>query len=652
MTSVGDQGGWRLPSLHDYFAFDEDALAQQSQRLAGLGSGDRRAALLVVEETVAAQALALDDELLPQAAVSFVDDLYRSGCALAEWGQSQRSYVAAVWGTFFAVLRSRGFALRYVVMSTFPERLELPLDVFPDLFGLAGVTYACPQEVAMGLLKGVGGERTAADVRSVLDEARVVAASIASRAAGRRGHLVYLELECVEGCLALVDRLPAGPGTILAYRDESGVAAPCVQVAIVPKYVSSWAQMESAARAGDPEAAKQLVDLYDHLRAEGFAPRDRGPWTKDIAMWGGGETLFQLDLVRCSEDGTYYLLWLGEKVAADDDHAAIAAVEARYKGYGARRLAVDRPAVAPALTGKSGSPAAASEATATGFGRHLTRKGYTRRAHGEWTKDVASWGVGHARLDLESVESEAGEGYFRLWLAEIIPADDDATAVAAVEERYIGTDIELVVAAPAEAVEARGIGWYDQPPPDAPATCRSCGWTGRRADLDAEPFEALLERSCPSCGAHIEIVVFPTDDDTRRAAAAGVPEAVAALVGVERRAERSQHPQLQRPEDLPELPANSPRRLDIVLEPHDGDDHWLVVKADADVVWRQPAFWEHVAAGEDLLRALWAGYTDRIDEIQVSPAAQMWLCGDRLSYVARIDAAATRPAGNPDQTEE
>lgn len=434
--------------------------------------------------------------------------------------------------------------------------------------------------------------------------------------------------------------------------DEPDVAGTSVQAAVVPKKASSWAQMESAARAGDQDAAKQLSSLYDLLRADGFTPRDHGPWTKDIAMWGGGDTLFQLDLVRSSEDGTYYLLWLGEKIEAEDEGAAIAAVEARYTGYGARRMAVDRAVAGAGLALESDSPTAAEgSTTGAGLSRHLSRKGYTRRAHGQWTKDIASWGVGRARLDLESVESEDGEGYFRLWLAETIPADDDAAAVAAVEERYISTDIELVVAAPADDAEVNTLMWYDQPPADSPTSCRSCGWSGQRSDLGVEPFEELVERSCPSCGAHLELVVYPTDEDTRAAAAAGVPEAIAALADVEHRAERAQHRVLQRPDELPDLPADATERLAVALEQFEGDDHWLVVKAGDHVLWRQPAFWEDVDGGEMLLHTLWARYGDQIAEIEVSPQAHMWFCGDRLSYVARIDSAARHPGPAPDQSD-
>jgi len=181
--------------------------------------------------------------------------------------------------------------------------------------------------------------------------------------------------------------------------------------------------------------------------------------------------------------------------------------------------------------------------------------------------------------------------------------------------------------------------WFDQPASSAPLTC-ACGWSGTWGDLDMEPFEALMELSCPGCSVHT-LVLYPTPDEVRAAAAIGNPEAIQMMEGVEQRERRSVHPLLSQPEDLPDLPPNAPRTIVVTQDDDssDPDGPWLVVTVGSDLLWRQPSFWEGTSRGETLLNTLWLRYGPDIDEITLAGQAHLYMCGDSLTAVKRIDAA-------------
>ncbi len=60
--------------------------------------------------------------------------------------------------------------------------------------------------------------------------------------------------------------------------------------------------------------------------------------------------------------------------------------------------------------------------------------------------------------------------------------------------------------------------------------CPDCAWQG--PSVGHEDFhDALLDVECPSCQRMLLIVPYPTTAETRRAAAAGNPRAIADLDG-------------------------------------------------------------------------------------------------------------------------
>ena len=233
--TIGEQ--WRFRSLLHYYDSREECLVRQSNRLALLSEIELSEALAAVIETVSAHVTLLDDEVLPQVAASVADDLYKSANALEHWGPAQRAYVKAVWGTFFNCVTSRGFALRYVTDNQFPEHLQRPLQLFPDMFGLAGLVYICPHHIALSLPEAAQAEPSIVGLRPLVEEARYIAAKVVQQINKERSrrHLLYLELDYDPGCLEAIIRFGEKPGSMSIFRNEPGIQGTSIQLKIAPK---------------------------------------------------------------------------------------------------------------------------------------------------------------------------------------------------------------------------------------------------------------------------------------------------------------------------------------------------------------------------------------------------------------------------------
>lgn len=64
--------------------------------------------------------------------------------------------------------------------------------------------------------------------------------------------------------------------------------------------------------------------------------------------------------------------------------------------------------------------------------------------------------------------------------------------------------------------------------------CPNCGWTGQAQAANREDHAELFDVSCPRCDKVLLVVGYPTLAQTREAAAAGNPEAIAELAEIER----------------------------------------------------------------------------------------------------------------------
>ena len=84
---------------------------------------------------------------------------------------------------------------------------------------------------------------------------------------------------------------------------------------------------------------------------------------------------------------------------------------------------------------------------------------------------------------------------------------------------------------------AKQVKYYDYDRSKA-VECR-CGWSGQPGAYE-DYFHELLDVTCPRCDTMLLIVPYPTDEQTRAAAAGGNEEAIAELRQIEERETNAQ----------------------------------------------------------------------------------------------------------------
>ena len=235
MSDNGIEGQWRFRSLPDYYTSDQQVLVEQPALWPPSTTKVEQSRCRPCNRSSRAKPSAMDDDFLPKAAVSFIEDLYKAGNVVTEWGPFHHAYVTAVWGSFFSVVSDRGFVMRYVAENTYPEPLDHPLILFPDLFGAAGIVYTYPHTLATRLPRR--RDRRAHARRSPVPPGggQRDGPKTAEQVVELRRHLVYLEIDFEDGCLDGIMSLPGAPGTISVFRNAAPLPGTTVKVSIEPR---------------------------------------------------------------------------------------------------------------------------------------------------------------------------------------------------------------------------------------------------------------------------------------------------------------------------------------------------------------------------------------------------------------------------------
>jgi DNA-directed RNA polymerase subunit RPC12/RpoP len=191
---------------------------------------------------------------------------------------------------------------------------------------------------------------------------------------------------------------------------------------------------------------------------------------------------------------------------------------------------------------------------------------------------------------------------------------------------------------------------YDFDPATETIGCPKCGWEDAATEASIELYEGLCELECPKCSERLIVVVFPTPETTRAAAAAGNARAQEELAGLERREARRAKAQavaLTRPSQLPD--AVGP--VDVIwdFEEH-GDECLTILRAGDQVLWGELAYWEGIERFKEVAAILRRRYGRELRSITPSPASTLFLYGDKLSApqtVDRVNAELKRPPQSP-----
>ena len=193
---------------------------------------------------------------------------------------------------------------------------------------------------------------------------------------------------------------------------------------------------------------------------------------------------------------------------------------------------------------------------------------------------------------------------------------------------------------------AKFLGFWDYDPDD-PLDCPSCGWSGRRGNI-AEQHRDLLDFCCPRCDKMLLIVPFPTVDETRAAAAAGNPRALAELSNLEAAEARAMHAhslELREPAQLPELIGE---QLVIDWDFDDRDNEkWTILRHGEREIWCELAYWEGYTRFAEVFEILHTRYGTQLTDVRPTRASELYLYGDRLTAPEKIIELNASLRGNP-----
>ena len=183
----------------------------------------------------------------------------------------------------------------------------------------------------------------------------------------------------------------------------------------------------------------------------------------------------------------------------------------------------------------------------------------------------------------------------------------------------------------------RYVRYYEFDPANERVECHACGWAGLGSELSIELFDGLSDLECPKCWARLFVVVYPTAEETRVAAAAGDERAQRDLVNLEQREERWRSAKAMALTDGSQLPdLGGP--VDVVWDFEEiGDETLTILRAGDRVLWRELAYWEGVDRFVEVVAILRKRYGRLLRSITPSEASELYLYGDKLSAPGMVD---------------
>jgi hypothetical protein len=168
-------------------------------------------------------------------------------------------------------------------------------------------------------------------------------------------------------------------------------------------------------------------------------------------------------------------------------------------------------------------------------------------------------------------------------------------------------------------------------------SCPVGDWSGQAGQASIGYRDELFDVSCPVCGTMLLIVVYPTTEQTREAAAAGNAEAIAELPRIEAMEERwrrANELELKPDSDLPVLEGD---QLNFIWDFEQlGDEPWTLIRHGDVVVWRELAYWEGWKRFNAVTGLLKARFGERFGSLRPTSASENYLYGDDLGAPERL----------------
>lgn len=224
-----------------YWDQREDAVYRRSRELARHGPSERDLELSAIRAAVVLHTADLSDEHLAALASIMVDELYKAANReIVVVDDALFQFLEASAAVFTGELVERGFTLHFLVDNSFQEwsgGILRPFELFPKWFQTAGLTYICPQYIALRMMEEKGIDRSR--YLDSLAEYDVAARYLASRFVGRcheeKEHYIFLDTRWNEEAFDQSMTVRNEPGTITVIRTDPPVVGSKCRVKCVDR---------------------------------------------------------------------------------------------------------------------------------------------------------------------------------------------------------------------------------------------------------------------------------------------------------------------------------------------------------------------------------------------------------------------------------
>lgn len=218
---------WLFNKITDYWDNQtRNSIFEFSQLIGFYPQDKKEQALQDIRRAMFEHAQILNDEQLTYAAFIIADDIYKSANEISLFNLYISEYLEASAGTFFEIVKERGYCLRYLANNLYAGSASAgmirPLQFFRYFFLPAGIKYICPHEIALELMKrdGLNVEDYDASIDKYLKEAQLVGDMVIDKCHENGEHYFSLQINGDQSNFASSLARVKDKGVITVFRSE------------------------------------------------------------------------------------------------------------------------------------------------------------------------------------------------------------------------------------------------------------------------------------------------------------------------------------------------------------------------------------------------------------------------------------------------
>lgn len=217
---------WELTSLWAYFDNRErNSIIEYSKEYGKLSLEEREQADSLMRNRIVGHLsqLAENKEHIQRAAVTVIDDIYRSVNMAYSFDENTLNYLGATARVAMRFFSQCGVQIHYCTNNTFSDFLR-PFSAFEIFFGAAGIVYICPQSIAWKLMQHDKGDIPMDNFvlyyKDYIEESVGIADDIRSRCVENGMHYIHLDIDGGNESFEKDMQFCEKPGHLVIFRDE------------------------------------------------------------------------------------------------------------------------------------------------------------------------------------------------------------------------------------------------------------------------------------------------------------------------------------------------------------------------------------------------------------------------------------------------